>query len=146
MCNKFRIEEFMVLELSVVTLVNTTKGSIRFEFKSFFTNFNSILVDLLPWKLKIKSPQVFTVKLLISLVFLGHCFGVFMWSMFMCCYVIQIESIINYLVKNRLTLLQPKPKTLTIGNQTCTIIVPWNLCYQMHIINTWNWTSSSTLG
>ena len=57
MCNKFRIEEFMVSELSVVTSVNTTRGNIRFGFKSFFTNFNSILVDLLPWKLKIKFPK-----------------------------------------------------------------------------------------
>ena len=40
MCNKFRIEEFVVSKLSVVTLV-----------------FNSILVDLLQWKLKIKSPK-----------------------------------------------------------------------------------------
>ena len=46
MCNNFRVEEFAFSKLSVVTSVNTTRGSIRFGFKSFFTNFNSILVDL----------------------------------------------------------------------------------------------------
>jgi len=43
--SKFKIEESMELELHMIVLISSTRGSIRFRFKSI-VNFDSIIVDL----------------------------------------------------------------------------------------------------
>ena len=71
--NKFRIEEFVDLELRVITWVSTTRGSIRFRVKSI-VNTSILFSEFVPCGLfRSNPPQVFLPwNWTISLVFLDH--------------------------------------------------------------------------
>ena len=69
--SKFKIEESMELEPPVVVLVSSTKVVLDLGFKSI-VNFQSIIVDLFTLRIvRLNLPHVFTLKWLVSLVFLG---------------------------------------------------------------------------